>query len=296
MTSPCAVPGFAVSTAEGQSVLLEGRSYIVSPKTSVVRHLTDWVARHSLKYGQQLRWPLSSGQIVVSASTAAIVDEVALNDLGEYRLRDLSQPQRLYQVKGDGLRETFPPLRTLDFLPGNLPAQATSFLGRDNELSEVAALLHDAWLVTFTGVGGVGKTRLAVQVAAEVSTGYRDGAWFVELAVQTHGLPASHCFWFSTATMSPAPPAAFTSRGDRWQARASCLTFPHAAGAMDKIQASTDRSVGRRHELVNRTNKNILYKRPMSRAFSAATILMGSNRAFTSLPAQTNRRRQPSRP
>ena len=118
----------------------------------------------------------------------------------------------------------------------------------------------------------------------------------LEPAVQTHGLPASHCFWFSTATMSPAPPAAFTSRGDRWQARASCLTFPHAAGAMDKIQASTDRSVGRRHELVNRTNENILYKRPMSRAFSAATILMGSNRAFTSLPAQTNRRRQPSRP
>jgi len=98
------------------------------------------------------------------------------------------------------------------------------------------------------------------------------------------------------ATMSPAPPAAFTSRGDRWQARASCLTFPHAAGAMDKIQASTDRSVGRCHGLVNRTNENILYKRPMSRAFSAATILMGSNRAFTSLPAQTNRRRQPSRP
>src|ERR1035441_27270 len=117
----------------------------------------------------------------------------------------------------------------------------------------------------------------------------------LEPAVQTHGLPASHCFWFSTATMSPAPPAAFTSRGDRWQARASCLTFPHAAGAMDKIQASTDRSVGCRHGLVNRTNENILYKRPMSRASSAATILMGSNCAFTSLPAPTNRRRQPSR-
>jgi hypothetical protein len=87
------------------------------------------------------------------------------------------------------------------------------------------------------------------------------------------GLPASHCFWFSTATMSPAPPAAFISRGDRWQARASCLTFPHAAGAMDKIQASTVRSVGCRHELVNRTNENILYKRPMSRAlFAEASV------------------------
>lgn len=122
------------------------------------------------------------GQIIVAASTAAIVDEVALDDLGEYRLRDLSQPQRLYQVKADGLQQSFPPLRTLDFLPGNLPAQATSFLGRDKELSEVTALLRDARLVTLTGVGGVGKTRLALQVAAEASAGYRDGAWLVELA------------------------------------------------------------------------------------------------------------------
>ena len=122
------------------------------------------------------------GQIIVAASTAAIVHEVELHDLGVYRLRDLSQPQRLFQVKADGLRADFPQLRTLDFMAGNLPAQGTSFLGRDKELSEVAALLHRERLVTLTGVGGVGKTRLALQAAAEASAGYRDGAWFIELA------------------------------------------------------------------------------------------------------------------
>jgi predicted ATPase len=122
------------------------------------------------------------GQIVVAASTAAIVDDVALIDLGEYRLRDLSQPQRLFQVKAAGLKESFPRLRTLDVLPGNLPVQTTSFLGRDRELSEVAAMLRDARLLTLTGVGGVGKTRLAIEVAAEAQAHYPDGAWFVELA------------------------------------------------------------------------------------------------------------------
>ena len=77
------------------------------------------------------------GQIIVAASTAAIADGIALDDLGEFRLRDLSQPQRLFQVKAEGLKASFPPLRTLDSLPGNLPAQATSFLGRDSDLAEV---------------------------------------------------------------------------------------------------------------------------------------------------------------
>ncbi len=122
------------------------------------------------------------GQIIVAASTAAIADGVLLDDLGEFRLRDLSQPQRLFQVKAEGLKQRFPPLRTLDSLPGNLPAQATSFLGRDNDLAEVRKLLRDARLVTLTGVGGVGKTRLAVQAAADAAAAYKDGAWLVELA------------------------------------------------------------------------------------------------------------------
>jgi predicted ATPase len=122
------------------------------------------------------------GQVLLAASTASIVDGFDLADLGEHRLRDLSQPQRLYQVRAQGLRETFPNLRTLDAAPGNLPAQTTSFLGREKDLAEVAALLGSVRLVTLTGVGGVGKTRLALQVAAEVSADYPDGAWIVELA------------------------------------------------------------------------------------------------------------------
>jgi predicted ATPase len=122
------------------------------------------------------------GQVLVAAATAAIVEGVDLADLGEHRLRDLSQPQRLYQVRAPGLSESFPTLRTLDAAPGNLPAQATSFLGREKNLAEVVALLGGVRLVTLTGVGGVGKTRLALQVAAEISADYPDGAWIVELA------------------------------------------------------------------------------------------------------------------
>jgi class 3 adenylate cyclase len=122
------------------------------------------------------------GQVVVAAATAAIVDGADLIDVGEHRLRDLSQPQRLYQVRAEGLKEKFPALKSLSFAPGNLPAQATSFFGREKDVTEVAALLRTARLVTLTGVGGVGKTRLAIQVAGEISAGYPDGAWLVELA------------------------------------------------------------------------------------------------------------------
>jgi predicted ATPase/class 3 adenylate cyclase len=123
-----------------------------------------------------------AGQVLVAAATAAIVEGVEFLDLGEHRLRDLSQPQRLYQLRAEGLQEIFPAIRTLDRTPGNLPIQATSFLGREKDLVEVATLLGAARLVTLTGVGGVGKTRLALQVAGEIAADYPDGAWLVELA------------------------------------------------------------------------------------------------------------------
>jgi predicted ATPase len=131
-------------------------------------------------------------QVLVAASTAAIVDGFSLADLGEHRLRDLSQPLRLYQVRAEGLKEEFPPLKTLNFARGNLPAQATSFLGREKELKEVTTLLHSVRLLTLTGVGGVGKTRLAIQAAAETSAEYRDGTWFVELAAVGEPAALSH--------------------------------------------------------------------------------------------------------
>ena len=122
------------------------------------------------------------GQILVAASTAALVHGVELIDLGEHRLRDLSGVEHLFQVRADGLASTFAPLRTLDAVPGNLPVQLTSFVGRDVEVKELIELVRAHRLVTLTGVGGVGKTRLAVQVAAELVAEFPDGVWLVELA------------------------------------------------------------------------------------------------------------------
>ena len=120
-------------------------------------------------------------QILVAAATAALVSGDGLVDLGERRLRDLSSAEHLYQVYAEGLRAEFPPLRTLDAVPGNLPVQASSFVGRDVAVKELTKLVRVHRLVTLTGVGGVGKTRLAVQVAAELVTEFRDGVWLVEL-------------------------------------------------------------------------------------------------------------------
>jgi predicted ATPase/class 3 adenylate cyclase len=127
------------------------------------------------------------GQVLVSSVTAELVgdalpDGVRLVDLGEHRLRDLSKPERVCQITAPELPEDFPPLRSIDVLPTNLPVQLTSFVGRATEEKTIDRLLVDHRIVTLTGVGGVGKTRLAMQVAADVLDRYPDGAWFVELA------------------------------------------------------------------------------------------------------------------
>jgi predicted ATPase len=123
------------------------------------------------------------GQALVSAAVAALVrEEATLVDLGAHRLRDLSYPEHVWQL-GAG---SFPPLRSLEHLPTNLPLQTSSFVGRANEVTEVGSLLRDQRLVTLTGVGGVGKTRLALEVGANVLPHYVDGVWFVELAPLAH--------------------------------------------------------------------------------------------------------------
>jgi predicted ATPase/class 3 adenylate cyclase len=124
------------------------------------------------------------GQIVVSLATEELVRDGGYEfaDLGEHRLRDLSRAERVFQVCASGLRHEFPALRSLDAFPGNLPLQVSSFVGREAELAALAKAFETGRLVTVIGVGGVGKTRLAIQVAAEIITGYPDGAWFCELA------------------------------------------------------------------------------------------------------------------
>ena len=123
------------------------------------------------------------GQVLCSAATAELAgDAVELVDLGEHRLRDLDRAMRVFQAGP----ASFPPLRSLDALPGNLPALATSFVGRHAELVAIAAQVHEARLVTLTGVGGVGKTRLALEVAADMAPGFADGTWLCELAAASN--------------------------------------------------------------------------------------------------------------
>ncbi len=126
------------------------------------------------------------GQILLSQTTRDIIEErplegLTLRDLGEHRLKDLGQAQHLYQVILPDVPADFPPLKTLDALPHNLPIQLTSFIGREREMTEIKALLRSTRLLTLTGSGGCGKTRLAVQVAADVLELFRDGVWFVDL-------------------------------------------------------------------------------------------------------------------
>jgi predicted ATPase len=125
------------------------------------------------------------GQILLAESTAGLLSGVDLIDLGPRRLRDVPTPVQVFQVQAAGLPEDFPPLRTLDPGPGNLRPAPTSFIGRESELAKVQAAVKAHRLVTLTGVGGVGKTRLAVEVAARLADEFPDGVWFFDLAAVT---------------------------------------------------------------------------------------------------------------
>ncbi len=130
------------------------------------------------------------GQILLSQTARDLVREdlpegVRLLDLGEHRLKDLANPRRLFQVVSDTLPSDFPPLKSLNALPNNLPRQLTSFVGRQHELREITTMVREAALLTLTGPGGVGKTRLAIQAAAELLETFEDGLWLVELAILT---------------------------------------------------------------------------------------------------------------
>jgi predicted ATPase/class 3 adenylate cyclase len=127
------------------------------------------------------------GQILLSQTAVGLVgdqlpDGVALRDLGRYQIKDYPLPERVYQVLAPDLPGRFPPLRALGGRRTNLPRQKTSFVGRERQLKAAQELLEEARLVTLTGPGGTGKTRLALQVAGDALDDYRDGVWLVELA------------------------------------------------------------------------------------------------------------------
>ncbi len=125
------------------------------------------------------------GQVVVTDATRTLAGEtgdgIGLRDLGEHRLKDFARPERLYQVDAAGLEGTFPALKTLDLTPNNLPPQLTTFVGRA-EVDSAVALLDRTRLLTLTGPGGTGKTRLSLALAGDCVDRYPDGTWFVPLA------------------------------------------------------------------------------------------------------------------
>jgi predicted ATPase len=125
------------------------------------------------------------GQILLADSTAVLLSGVDLVDLGPRRLRDLPNPITLFQVGALGLPEQFPPLRGVDSNPGNLRPAITSLIGRESEVGEIEGAVRAHRLITLTGVGGVGKTRLAMEIARQLAHEFPDGVWVFELAAVT---------------------------------------------------------------------------------------------------------------
>jgi predicted ATPase/class 3 adenylate cyclase len=126
------------------------------------------------------------GQILLSGAAAELVrgdlpTDTGLVDLGQHRLRDLARPEHLFQLTGAGLTESFPPLATLNAIANNLPVQLTDFVGRQVELEDAKRLVSESRLVTIIAPGGMGKTRLAIQAAADLSYHFPDGLFFVDL-------------------------------------------------------------------------------------------------------------------
>ena len=126
------------------------------------------------------------GQLLLSGITHELVHneakDVVFSDLGLHRLKDLAEPERVWQASIGNLQRDFPPLNSLDVLPNNLPVQVTTFIGRERDLEELKTYVAEHRLVTLFGAGGVGKTRLAAQVGAELLDRYADGVWIAEFS------------------------------------------------------------------------------------------------------------------
>lgn len=151
----------------------------------------DYQGYLTLSHTQRLMSAAYGGQVLLSVTTRDLVlddliDGVALRDLGSQRLKDLVRPEHIYQLVIPDISAEFPPIKTLDYYHHNLPAQMTSFIGREKEISEIKQVLQEHRLVTLVGAGGTGKTRLSLQVAADLLDHFPDGVWFVELAPLTN--------------------------------------------------------------------------------------------------------------
>jgi predicted ATPase/class 3 adenylate cyclase len=197
-----AAPAVAAAVDARRALTAEPWNLDQPLRVRIVLHSTEAVASHGDYVGGglnrlgRLLAACHGGQTLLSQAAEQLARDhlptnVTLLDLGQHRLRDLIRPDRIFQLVIAGLHTDFPPLKSLDAIPNNLPAQLTSFVGRTRELEQVVTHLsvpagrqddRRERLLTLTGPGGTGKTRLSLQAAAELSAGFPDGVWFVELA------------------------------------------------------------------------------------------------------------------
>jgi len=183
----------AVAAAQEAQAAVAGLEYV---KVRMGLHTGEAIERDRSYFGSEVNRTARlmslahGGQMLVSDATEVLLrDRVALRSLGEHRLRGLRGRMSVYQVVSDGLPTEFPVLRSDDHFTGNLPQQLSSLVGRENVVTEVAELARATRLITLSGVGGVGKTRLAIEVGGELAAEFPDGVWMVELA--SIGDPAS---------------------------------------------------------------------------------------------------------
>jgi class 3 adenylate cyclase len=188
-----AADAVAAAVALQQALITEPWPAQTVPRVRLALHTGDAVLRDGDYFGPavnrcaRLRAVAHGGQLLLSSATQELVRDalpegVTLRELGEHRLRDLARPERVFQLLHPDLPADFPPLASLNTLPNNLPQQVTSFIGREKEMAEVRRLLDKTRLLTLTGSGGTGKTRVSMQVAADLLEGEGDGVWLVELA------------------------------------------------------------------------------------------------------------------
>jgi predicted ATPase/class 3 adenylate cyclase len=191
----------------------EGRSVRVrmGVHTGQVTALADNYVGLPLHQAARITAAGHGGQVLVSEAThqlaGEVLDGIGFRDLGEHRLKDLAHPERLYQLLIPGLDDAFPPLRTLEVRPNNLPVQLTSFVGRA-EIDAAAGMLRNVRLLTLTGPGGTGKTRLALQLAAELADDFPDGVFFVALDAVTDPdlVPSTIATGLGLSSTSAEPP------------------------------------------------------------------------------------------
>ncbi|KUH65797.1 cyclase [Mycolicibacterium novocastrense] len=185
------------------------------------------------------------GQILVAESTAVLLGNIELLNLGQRRLRDVSAPITLHQVQAAGLRDQFPPLRTEDADVGNLRAPSTSLIGRESEVAGVETALRQHRLLTLTGVGGVGKTRVALEVAAHLVGEFPDGVWVLELANVTDPRAVPDAV---AAVLGVGPQAGKTvgeSLADALDGRVQLLVFDNCEHVVDAVADLVERILTR---------------------------------------------------